>query len=67
MNREAGSHVLDNGVAKISYESRAQAIEIANVRWAADGKPRNVYKCAQRPEHYHIGHGIADLQTKGKP
>jgi len=63
-SRDAGSHVLDDGRAKISYEDRAKAVEVANMKWAIDGQPRNVYLCAQKPPHYHVGHGISNLTSR---
>lgn len=61
MARDRGSHVRDDGIAKITYATRDEAARAANVLWARDGTPRNPYMCDQGPEHWHIGKGVADL------
>lgn len=64
MDRDAHSHVRSDGVAKVSYETREAAAKAANIWWARDGIPRNPYLCNQKPDHWHIGKGVADLEAR---
>jgi hypothetical protein len=53
--------VRGDGVAKISYSTRNEAVIEANMMWVKTGTPHNPYLCNQRPDHWHVGRGTANL------
>lgn len=64
VRREGGSHIRDDGQAKLTFETEGAAIAHANAVWLRTGRPTNHYLCAQRPRHWHVGKGTPDLERK---
>lgn len=61
--RDPNSHIREDGVAKISFYTREVAAVEANRLWQRTGKPHAPYLCSQRPDHWHIGAGLSNLET----
>lgn len=60
--RDEGSHIRGDGTAKRSYNSEEEAARDANDMWARTGRPYNHYLCSQKPDHWHVGKGVADIR-----
>lgn len=58
--RPPGTHVDREGAAKVSYD-RPEADRVAQHWTVSRGCPMFVYRCAQRPEHYHLTKRVPDL------
>lgn len=64
IRRLGGSHIREDGMAKVCFETEEEAIAHANIIWIRTGKPTNHYPCAQKPLHWHVGKGTPDLERK---